>query len=227
MGGRWWIGGCCRPVRGAFRGREQVGERNVLVDPVGAEMAFGNTLLFNQKKSLFAGRKDQTRVFPKPDLIITAQQLPDHLHLPTLRLFDRATPIVSTPGGADILRAEGFTNVKSLKFTESSVELDGDLEVLATAVSFCFFNHGGLRRQTCLFTHMSRVPSISHAGSNSRTTLAVARKWLPSQSEGHRRHLLLRAPLLPAAWGFERLDSGRGRNSLGSDRFYPIGLCPR
>mmetsp|Transcript_40083 Transcript_40083/g.159413 ORF Transcript_40083/g.159413 Transcript_40083/m.159413 type:complete len:308 (+) Transcript_40083:100-1023(+) len=111
----------------------QVEGKTVLVDPIVTDLQFGNATIYNQKKRLFSNEDDPREVLPTPDLILISQSLPDHLHLPTMRAFDRTTRIVTTAAAAAILEEEGFSNVKAIKFGERTAELQGEVEVLATA----------------------------------------------------------------------------------------------
>jgi len=127
---------CSEPSYTYFEGNSwgvQVEGKTVLVDPIVTDLQFGNATIYNQKKRFFSNEDDPRKVLPTPDLILISQSLPDHLHLPTMRAFDRTTRIVTTAAAAEMLDKEGFSNVKAIKYGERTTELKGEVEVLATA----------------------------------------------------------------------------------------------
>jgi L-ascorbate metabolism protein UlaG (beta-lactamase superfamily) len=53
-----------------------------------------------------------TSTLEPPDLVLISHVHLDHLHIPSLRLFDRATPIIAPAGAAALLRRKGFADVR-------------------------------------------------------------------------------------------------------------------
>ena len=101
---------------------ELAGQR-LLIDPwLTGPLTFGNADWF------FKGEHPEPIAPPESlDAIMLSQGLEDHAHRPTLRLFDRATPVIGSPSAAAVARDLGFTTVVELGH--------GDRHILNDAVA--------------------------------------------------------------------------------------------
>jgi len=93
----------------------EIADQKILVDPwlVGS-LTFGNA------GWLFKGDKSQPQpIPPEVDFILLTQGLEDHAHPATLKVLDKAIPVVGSPNAAKVVRALGFTDVTPLAHGES------------------------------------------------------------------------------------------------------------
>jgi L-ascorbate metabolism protein UlaG (beta-lactamase superfamily) len=76
-------------------------------------------LTFGKQTWLFRGWRQHDRTLPNSiDLILLSQGLEDHAHPETLKQFDRAIPVLGSPGAAKVAQRLGFTQVTTLKHGE-------------------------------------------------------------------------------------------------------------
>ncbi|MBK4730449.1 MBL fold metallo-hydrolase [Oxynema sp. CENA135] len=105
---------------------ELAGKR-ILLDPwLVGPLVFGNL------PWLFKGeRHGGDRPIPENiDLILLSQGLEDHAHPPTLKLLDRALPVVASVNAARVARDLGFEQVRELPHSQT-FNLDARLEIQA------------------------------------------------------------------------------------------------
>ncbi|MGY1856569.1 MBL fold metallo-hydrolase [Modestobacter sp. SYSU DS0290] len=88
------------------------------------------------------------------DLVVISHLHNDHLHLPSLRLLGRSTPVLVPRGAGSWLRAHRFTAVEELTPGQSTT--DGGLTVTATEA-----RHAGHRWGPRL-THGPHAPAVGH-----------------------------------------------------------------
>jgi len=88
------------------------------------------------------------------DLVLISHLHNDHLHLPSLRLLGRSTPIVVPRGAGRWLTRHGFTAVQELAAGESLT--DGGLTVTATSADHAAHRWGPR------LTHGPHAPAVGH-----------------------------------------------------------------
>ncbi|WP_299954861.1 MBL fold metallo-hydrolase [uncultured Modestobacter sp.] len=88
------------------------------------------------------------------DLVVVSHLHNDHLHLPSLRLLGRGTPIVVPRGAGRWLTRHGFTDVTELGPGEGL--RDGGLTVTATSADHAAHRWGPR------FTHGPHAPAVGH-----------------------------------------------------------------
>lgn len=97
-------------------------------------MSISTQQTFYGQEWLFRGTKRAQIDFAeaaKCDLVLLTQSLDDHLHQPTLRRMDKATPIVCPPSAVGILRTLGFRNLTVVDHNQSAPVL-GKLVITGT-----------------------------------------------------------------------------------------------
>ena len=100
--------------------------KKILLDPwLVGDLVFGNL------PWLFKGSKNTQRPLPDNiDLILLSQGLEDHAHRPTLEVLDKHIPVVGSPGGAQVAKDLGYTQVTALEHGEKYV-LEASVEIQA------------------------------------------------------------------------------------------------
>jgi L-ascorbate metabolism protein UlaG (beta-lactamase superfamily) len=90
--------------------------KKILLDPwLVGELTFGNL------GWLFRGKKNNPQPIPENiDLILLSQGLEDHAHPPTLKILDRAIPVIASPNAAKVVRDLGYTDITVLEHGQSS-----------------------------------------------------------------------------------------------------------
>ena len=125
--------------------RAQIGGRTVLTDPL-------------LTRTLGPLRRMVAPVAPQSwagvDLVLVSHLHNDHLHLPSLRLVGRSTPIVVPRGAGRWLTRRGFTAVEELGAGESLT--DGGLTVTATHADHAAHRWGPR------LTHGPHAPAVGH-----------------------------------------------------------------
>ncbi|WP_132877144.1 MBL fold metallo-hydrolase [Tamaricihabitans halophyticus] len=144
------------------------------------------------------------------DLVVISHQHLDHLHLPSLRLLGRRTPIVVPHGVGPWLRQRGFTEVHELDVGEQLV--DGGLRVTATSA-----RHSGHRWGPRL-RHGPQAPALGYLleGDGLRAYFAGDTDLFAGMAELAPVDLAL----LPVwGWGLDlgpgHLDPGRAARAVG------------
>lgn len=108
----------------------------VLVDPW-----FVGDLSFAEQDWVYKGKKrvigktmkvDMDKVASETDVLVITQELDDHAHMPTLRLFPKHVPVVANPGAAERIAPLGFKNVLVLDHGKSVDVAEGRLRISAT-----------------------------------------------------------------------------------------------
>ncbi len=94
-------------------------EINILLDPW-----LVDNLIFGNLEWLIKGKKENSIIPEKIDLILLSQGLEDHAHPPTLKILDKNIPVVASPNASKVVKNLGFTNIKTLKHGESFRFLD-------------------------------------------------------------------------------------------------------
>jgi len=116
----------------AFKLKFPQSNKTLLVDPwLVGDLTFaglGDWFYGGKKKYSLPPLEETSRC----DLILLTQGLDDHAHLPTLKVLDRATPVVASPTAAAIVRDLGYRTVYSLAHGESCTVLDGTITIEAT-----------------------------------------------------------------------------------------------
>ncbi|CCH85857.1 Zn-dependent hydrolase of the beta-lactamase fold-like protein [Modestobacter italicus] len=100
------------------------------------------------------------------DLVVVSHLHNDHLHLASLRLLGRSTPIVVPRGAGRWLTRHGFTAVEELAPGESLT--DGGLTVTATHADHAAHRWGPR------LTHGPHAPAVGHLLSGGGTTVYAA-----------------------------------------------------
>ena len=100
------------------------------------------------------------------DLVLISHLHNDHLHLRSLRLLGRSTPIVVPRGAGRWLARRGFTAVEELAPGQSLT--DGGLTVTATAADHAAHRWGPQ------LTHGPHAPAVGHLVSGGGTTVYAA-----------------------------------------------------
>ncbi|MGY5882393.1 MBL fold metallo-hydrolase [Modestobacter lacusdianchii] len=100
------------------------------------------------------------------DLVVVSHLHNDHLHLPSLRLLGRGTPIVVPRGAGRWLTRHGFTDVTELGPGESL--RDGGLTVTATSADHAAHRWGPR------LTHGPHAPAVGHLLSGDGVTVYAA-----------------------------------------------------
>jgi L-ascorbate metabolism protein UlaG (beta-lactamase superfamily) len=105
----------------------EIADRRILLDPwLVGDLSFGSANWF------FRSYRQSDRAIPENiDLILLSQGLPDHTHPATLKVLDRAIPVVASPAAAKVVRDLGFQTVTSLNHGESHM-LGDRLRIQAT-----------------------------------------------------------------------------------------------
>jgi L-ascorbate metabolism protein UlaG (beta-lactamase superfamily) len=93
----------------------EIDGKNILLDPwLVGELTFGNL------GWLFRGKKNNPQPIPENiDLILLSQGLEDHAHPPTLKILDRAIPVVASPNAAKVVRDLGYQHITALGHGET------------------------------------------------------------------------------------------------------------
>jgi L-ascorbate metabolism protein UlaG (beta-lactamase superfamily) len=125
--------------------RAEIGGRSVLTDPL-LTRTLGplRRMVAPLEPSSWAG----------VDLVVVSHLHNDHLHLPSLRLLGRSTPIVVPRGAGRWLTGHGFTAVEELGAGESLT--DGGLTVTATHADHAAHRWGPR------LTHGPHAPAVGH-----------------------------------------------------------------
>ena len=112
------------------------------------------------------------------DLVLISHLHNDHLHLPSLRLLGRGTPIVVPRGAGRWLTRHGFTAVEELGPGESLT--DGGLTVTATHADHAAHRWGPR------LTHGPHAPAVGHLLQGDGVTVYAPGSpvVLPAQVEG-------------------------------------------
>jgi L-ascorbate metabolism protein UlaG (beta-lactamase superfamily) len=93
----------------------ELGGNRILLDP----WLVGN-LSFGDLSWLFQGTKTVDRPIPTNiDLILLSQGLPDHTHLPTLKVLDRSIPVIGSSSAIKVVQNLGYYTVTALAPGES------------------------------------------------------------------------------------------------------------
>jgi L-ascorbate metabolism protein UlaG (beta-lactamase superfamily) len=86
-----------------------VGHATVLIEVDGFRVVTDPLL---RRRVVHLRRRSDLPIEPiRADLILISHAHMDHLHLPSLRMLDRATPVVTPRGTTSLLRAAGFRHV--------------------------------------------------------------------------------------------------------------------
>jgi L-ascorbate metabolism protein UlaG (beta-lactamase superfamily) len=105
----------------------ELGGKRILIDPW-----LVDSLVFSKLDWLFKGSRRSDRAIPENiDLIVLSQGLEDHAHPPTLKLLDRAIPVVASLNAARVVRELDYTEVTALQPGETFT-LDNRIEIKAT-----------------------------------------------------------------------------------------------
>ena len=100
------------------------------------------------------------------DLVVVSHLHNDHLHLASLRLLGRSTPIVVPRGAGRWLTRHGFTAVEELAAGDSLT--DGGLTVTATPADHAAHRWGPR------FTHGPHAPAVGHLVSGGGASVYLA-----------------------------------------------------
>jgi L-ascorbate metabolism protein UlaG (beta-lactamase superfamily) len=113
----------------------EIAQKRILLDPwLVGPLVFGNL------PWLFKGEKRVKRAIPDNiDLILLSQGLEDHSHPPTLEKLDHQLPVIASPNGAKVCENLGYTNITTLKHSES-FKLNQQIEIKAVPGSMVGFN---------------------------------------------------------------------------------------
>ena len=102
---------------------------NLIIDPW-----LKGDLIFPPGEWFFKGSLDDEIIIDKEiDIILLTQGLPDHCHVPTLKMFRKDIPIICPKSAIETLEKIGFTSIKMLKPTEKTIELNLSFEATAGA----------------------------------------------------------------------------------------------
>ncbi|MBO8204620.1 MBL fold metallo-hydrolase [Prochlorococcus marinus] len=102
---------------------------NVIIDPW-----LKGDLIFPPGEWFFKGSLEQEISIDKNiDIILLTQGLPDHCHIPTLKMFRKDIPIICPKSASGILEKIGFNSIKILKPTEKTHQFNISFEATAGA----------------------------------------------------------------------------------------------
>ena len=102
---------------------------NLIIDPW-----LKGDLIFPPGEWFFKGSLDQEISIDKNiDIILLTQGLPDHCHIPTLKMFRKDIPIICPRSACAILQKIGFSSIKILKPTEKTHQFNLNFEATAGA----------------------------------------------------------------------------------------------
>ena len=109
----------------------------VLLDPW-----LNGDLTFEPGEWLIKGIRPKIKNLPTNiDVILLTQGLPDHAHIPTLKIMDKKIPVVASPNGSKVAISTGFKTVISLSPKESTIFKE--LEIIATRGAMVPFEENG------------------------------------------------------------------------------------
>jgi len=102
---------------------------NLIIDPW-----LKGDLIFPLGEWFFKGSLEKEILITKEiDVILLTQGLPDHCHVPTLKMFRKDIPIICPKSAIEILEKIGFSSIKMLKPTEKTNQSNLSFEATAGA----------------------------------------------------------------------------------------------
>ena len=102
---------------------------NLIIDPW-----LKGDLIFPPGEWFFKGSLDQEIPIDKQvDIILLTQGLPDHCHIPTLKMFRKDIPIICPKSAFGILEKIGFNLIKTLNPSEKTNQFNLSFEATAGA----------------------------------------------------------------------------------------------
>ena len=102
---------------------------NLIIDPW-----LKGDLIFPPGEWFFKGSlEEEILIDKKIDIILLTQGLPDHCHVPTLKMFRKDTLIICPKSAIEKLKKIGFSSIKMLKPTEKTNQFNLSFEATAGA----------------------------------------------------------------------------------------------
>ena len=102
---------------------------NLIIDPW-----LKGDLIFPPGEWVFKGSlEEEISIDKKIDIVLLTQGLPDHCHIPTLKMFRKDIPIICPKSALGILEKIGFSSIKMLKPTEKTIQFNLSFEATAGA----------------------------------------------------------------------------------------------
>ena len=102
---------------------------NLIIDPW-----LKGDLIFPPGEWFFKGSlEEEILIDKKIDIILLTQGLPDHCHVPTLKMFRKDIPIICPKSAVKTLEKIGFSSIKLLKPTEKTNQFNLSFEATAGA----------------------------------------------------------------------------------------------
>ena len=99
-------------------------------------------LVFQPGAWLIKGTRSKVKNMPTDiDGILLTQGLPDHAHIPTLKMMEKTIPVIASTNASKIANSLGFKTVISIKPKESTI-FKG-LEIIATRGALVPFEENG------------------------------------------------------------------------------------
>lgn len=93
-------------------------DATILVDPwLTGDLVFFTPKFYSASKKIVTDPETDPRRFDLSTIsaVVLTQGLPDHAHIPTLQIIDRAVPIIATVDAVPIVHGLGFANVSVLE----------------------------------------------------------------------------------------------------------------
>ena len=102
---------------------------NLIIDPW-----LKGDLIFPPGEWFFKGSlEEEISIDKKIDIILLTQGLPDHCHVPTLKMFRKDIPIICPKSAVETLQKIGFSSIKILKPNENINQFNLSIEATAGA----------------------------------------------------------------------------------------------
>ena len=102
---------------------------NLIIDPW-----LKGDLIFPPGEWFFKGSlEEEISIDKKIDIILLTQGLPDHCHVPTLKMFRKDIPIICPKSAVETLKKIGFSSIKMLKPNEKTKQFNLNFEATAGA----------------------------------------------------------------------------------------------
>ena len=102
---------------------------NLIIDPW-----LKGDLIFPPGEWFFKGSlEEEISVDKNIDIILLTQGLPDHCHVPTLKMFKKDIPIICPSSAIGILKKIGFSSIQILKPTEKTSQFNLSFQATAGA----------------------------------------------------------------------------------------------
>ncbi len=102
---------------------------NLIIDPW-----LRGDLIFPPGEWFFKGSLEEEILIDKEiDVILLTQGLPDHCHVPTLKMFRKDIPIICPKSAVETLEKIGFSSIKMLKPSEKTNQFNLSFEATAGA----------------------------------------------------------------------------------------------